>query len=289
MKTIVYALVVTYTPDINELNSLILSLKPQVSRIVVCNNSEDELVLDDKSVLVFNFHDNLGVAKAQNIGMEWAFNNGAEFVLQMDQDSIPNDDMVEELLKAYEELTLKGYNIGLIGPQDFDKNTKEINRARLKKGKKIKNTSCVIVEHTLSSGSIIPKKAYDIVGGMNDELFIDLVDHEFCWRLRKNCFIVARDLKAKLAHRLGYGKKKILCFLYVGVPTPIRHYYAFRNTVFLLNRNYAPLYWKLSSFFKLIFKVLVYPLFLNDGKTRFKYMLLGLKHGIQRRMGRIDV
>ena len=105
---------------------------------------------------------------------------------------------------------------------------------------------------------------------------------------RKSGFIVARDLKAKLEHRLGNGKKKILGFLYVGVPVPIRHYYAFRNTIFLLNRNYAPLYWKLSSIVKLIFKIIVYPIVLEDGKSRLKYMLLGLKHGIKGRMGRID-
>lgn len=288
MKNIVYAIVVTYKPDINKLNSLLLSLKPQVSRIVVCNNSVTEHGLSDQSVLVFNFHDNLGIAKAQNIGMKWAFENGADFVLQMDQDSVPDESMVRQLLETYKILEKKGYNVGLVGPQDYDIYTKEINKTRLNKGKQIDQSDVFLVDSTLSSGSLISKKAYEIVGGMSDELFIDLVDHEYCWMLRKSGFIVARDLKAKLEHRLGNGKKKILGFLYVGVPVPIRHYYAFRNTIFLLNRNYAPLYWKLSSIVKLIFKIIVYPIVLEDGKSRLKYMLLGLKHGIKGRMGRID-
>lgn len=288
MENIVYAIVVAYNPDINKLNSLLLALKSQVSRIVVCNNSVNELVFNDESVLVFNFHDNLGVAKAQSIGMKWAFENGAEFVLQMDQDSVPDESMVRQLLETYQMLKKKGYNVGLVGPQDYDIITNEIRIARLNKGKQIENSRIFLVDSILSSGSLISKKAYEIVGGMSDELFIDLVDHEFCWRLRKSGFIVAKDLKAKLAHRLGNGGKKILGFLYVGVPSPIRHYYAFRNTIFLLSKNYAPLYWKLSSIVKLIFKIIVYPIMLEDGKSRLNYMLLGLNHGIKGRMGRID-
>jgi YesN/AraC family two-component response regulator len=32
--------------------------------------------------------------------MKWAFENGADFILQMDQDSIPHDDLVEKLLES---------------------------------------------------------------------------------------------------------------------------------------------------------------------------------------------
>ncbi len=68
---------------------------------------------------------------------------------------------------------------------------------------------------------------------MEDSLFIDAVDSEYCWRIRHNGFLVIKNNDALLAHKLGDGKKKILGFLYVGVPSPIRHYYQVRNTLLL--------------------------------------------------------
>ena len=284
----IFSIIVAYNSNTEELSALIRRLKQQTNLIIICNNSDYNIEYNDNFIKVFNLAENLGIAKAQNVGMGWAFSNGADFVLQVDQDSVPDKSMVSQLLETYQILEKKGYNVGLVGPQDYDIITNEIRIARLNKGKQIENSRIFLVDSILSSGSLISKKAYEIVGGMMDDLFIDLVDHEFCWRLRKSGFIVAKDLKAKLAHRLGNGKKRILGFLCVGVPAPIRHYYAFRNTIFLLSKNYAPLYWKLSSIVKLIFKVIVYPIMLDDGKSRLNYMLLGLKHGIKGRMGRID-
>jgi len=284
----IFSIIVAYNSNTEELSALIRRLKQQTDTIIICNNTSNDLSIRDDNLIIFNFHKNIGIAKAQSFGMKWAFSNGADFVLQVDQDSVPDKSMVSQLLETYQILENKGYNVGLVGPQDYDIITNEIRIARLNKGKQIENSRIFLVDSTLSSGSLISKKAYEIVGGMMDDLFIDLVDYEFCWRLRKSDFIVAKDLKAKLSHRLGNGKKRILGFLCVGVPAPIRHYYAFRNTIFLLSKNYAPLYWKLSSIVKLIFKIIVYPIMLDNGKSRLNYMVLGLKHGIKGRMGRID-
>jgi rhamnosyltransferase len=111
----------------------------------------------------------------------------------MDQDSIPEDNLVRNLLNCYEDLTAKGYKIGLVGPQDYDKDSKKLNKARLRKGSYIEGTNYVSVEQTLSSGSLISKEVYNIIGGMDNDLFIDAVDSEYCWRMRKNGFLVIKN------------------------------------------------------------------------------------------------
>lgn len=285
MKTI-YAILIAYNPDIEELHQAVDRLKAQVDVVVVCNNSNDDMVFEDKNVKFFNFEGNLGIAKAQTIGMKWAFENGADFVLQMDQDSIPSENLVSNLLSCYLELENKGYKVGLVGPQDFDKVTKELNKARLKKGEYVQNTNYVSLEQTLSSGSLIPKGVYEVVGGMDDGLFIDAVDSEYCWRIRKNGFLVIKNNNALLAHRLGEGKKKILGFMYVGVPSPIRHYYQVRNTLLLVPRNYVPLYWKISGLAKIVFKLIIYPLCLNSGRQRLKYITRGISDGLKNKYGK---
>lgn len=284
----IYSILVAYNPEIEELNQAVERLKKQTDIVVVCNNSDYDVKFEDEQIKVFNFSENLGIAKAQSVGMKWAFENGADFILQMDQDSIPNDDLVKKLLECYEDSTNKGYKIGLVGPQDYDKDTKELNKARLKKGTFIDDTNYVSLEQTLSSGSLIPKHVYYIVGGMDDDLFIDSVDNEYCWRIRKNGFLVIKNNDALLAHKLGDGKQKILGFLNVGVPSPIRHYYQIRNTLLLARRNYVPTYWKYSMLVKVVFKLFVYPFTLNKGFERFKYILKGIKHGILGKSGKIS-
>src|SRR3990167_7638926 len=196
MSDNIYAVVVAYNASADELLELVTRILRQVRFVVVCNNSSFELGLNVNGVYVLNFKENLGIAKAQSIGMQWAFDDGAEFVLQMDQDSELSEDMVQKLIEAYTDLTSLGYKVGLVGVQDFDKFTGELNQARFNKGRPIAGTSCKEVSETLSSGSLIPKVAYEAVGGMDDGLFIDAVDFEYCWRLRSKGFLIARCLDA---------------------------------------------------------------------------------------------
>jgi rhamnosyltransferase len=282
-----YSILVAYNPDLVELNQSIVRLNNQTDTVIICNNSEHDVDFDGENIKVFNFKENLGIAKAQSIGMKWAFENGADFILQMDQDSIPDENLVFNLLDCYNKLTDKGYRVGLVGPQDFDKDTKELNKARLKKGKYIEDTNFVSLEQTLSSGSLIPKDVYQVIGGMDDDLFIDAVDSEYCWRIRKNGFLVIKNNDALLAHKLGHGKKKILGFISVGVPSPIRHYYQVRNILLLSTRSYPPLYWKISGLVKIVFKLIVYPFTLNRGVERLKYIIKGINDGIFRKSGKL--
>ena len=286
----VFSLITTYQPDIESLRVLIDNLSKQTDFIIISNNSDfailPEDMLKESSLHIINFGENLGIAKAQSIGMKWAFENGADFVLQMDQDSTPHENMVHQLMHCYHEMISAGQNPGLIGVQDYDKITGEVNQARVKKGIPITDIY-YDVDSTLSSGSLIPKKAWEAVGGMRDDLFIDAVDHEYCWRLRYAGFKVIRNKNALLAHRLGDGRFKIMNIVSVGMPSPFRHYYASRNIFLLLKEQHVPLFWKISSLIKLSGKVVFYPIFLPKGKERFRFFIKGISDGIIGRSGKM--
>jgi rhamnosyltransferase len=284
----VYSLITTYQPELDDLKSLVENLSKQSDFIVISNNSnfniQEKDFANDRSMIVLNFGKNLGIAEAQSIGMKWAFENGADFVLQMDQDSTPHENMIEELLKCYDEMLSSGRNPGIIGVQDYDKITGHINKARVNKGKPI-NENYFDVDCTLSSGSLIPKKAWMTIGGMRDDLFIDAVDHEYCWRLKDAGFDIIRNNKALLAHRLGDGRFKIMNMISVGMPSPFRHYYATRNIFLLLKEHHVPLFWKASSLVKMVGKLIFYPIFLPKGKERLVFLLKGIRDGIMGRSG----
>ncbi|NOU24886.1 MAG: glycosyltransferase family 2 protein [Methylotenera sp.] len=290
----IYTVLVAYNSTKQDLSPAVNELLRQTSFVVICNNSKDDLIYRHPRIKVLNFRDNLGIARAQTLGMTWAYENGADFVLQMDQDSLPDPDMVKLLYESYLALGIANYNIGMIGPQSYDRYTKKLHGNKSKvapfqKGKIVPDFEGIdIVDSMISSGSLIPQKSFQAIGGMLDELFIDHVDLEYCWRLRGNGFLIVRNNKARLAHRSGEGRTSFLIIFDVAVSVPIRHYYWFRNLLYLFNRSYVPTYWKVKSVLKIIFRMLFYPFFLNNGFECFKFMLLGIKDGVRKKMYRID-
>lgn len=273
----IYIVLVTYNHNIKSIYGLVENLTHQSHRVVICNNSNYNIILDNNKVTVFNFGENLGVASAQSIGMKWAFDNGADFIVQIDQDSTPDTGLVKNLLESYHYLIQKGIPVGLIGAQDFDNDTKIKSKDFLGKPNKINNTNYFIVSAILSSGSLVPKSTYDLVGGMDNDLFIDMVDFEYCWRITNKGYLIIKNKDALLGHSLGTGKQKSITIFTINSWVPIRHYYQYRNTLYMLCRGYVPVKWKLVQIVKLPIKTLMYALFFDDRKERLKYILRGIK------------
>ncbi|WP_035468104.1 glycosyltransferase family 2 protein [Algoriphagus mannitolivorans] len=284
MKYKITAIFVAYNPDLEALKKSARILKDQGCEICLVNNSVEEIEPFFPYMKVINFGKNKGIAQAQSTGMEWAFQeNKSDFILQMDQDSIPAPDLVENLLSAWETLTLMGQKIGLIGSLDIDKDTFISSQAKINKGKEIGETGLIAVSEILSSGSLIPKSTFQHLGGPDPKLFIDLVDFEYCWRINYSGLKVIKNPSAKIYHKLGEGKVKVFGLLPVGLPKPFRHYYSVRNTVYIVLNGEAPIFWKVSNIFKLLFKLIIYPFALPQGKERFKFIVKGLKDGVMKR------
>ncbi len=281
-------MVVTYLPDCGQLEKMLATLQPQLSGILICNNGPQLPVPVGPDRDIIQMDGNLGIAAAQTTGMQIAFDRGAEFVLQMDQDSAPAPDLVACLLRSYAALTSLGLAVGAIGPTAYHRLSQTPVTARLQRGTPVAGTDCQQERQILSSGSLIPRQSYLQVGGMEDRLFIDGVDFEYCWRLRAHGLGIYRDREARLIHQAGLRQQRLFGLIEVGVPSPVRHYYAFRNSLHLLRRPYVPLYWKVSTVAKLIFKLLCYPLMLDRGRRRSRYMLWGLRDGLRGVYGRLD-
>ncbi len=284
----VYSVLVCYEPEDGQVENTVNLLLNQVSNVVICNNSFYDIQFESTKVKVFNFNANLGIAAAQTIGMKWAFENGAEYILQMDQDSILETGTVERLLERFHFLRKNEINVGVIGPRHFDKVTNEVDESRLPNGTQLLGVNCESVHATISSACIIPKDVVDIAGYMEDRLFIDLVDWEYCWRIKKYGYITVRDNDVLLGHRVGDGTEKIIGKIDARRPSPIRHYYHTRNTIHMLSRSYVPLSFKIKNIPKLLLKFLIYPFVFSDGVIRFKYLYKGMVDGLFGRYGKID-
>ena len=289
------AVVVTYQPALEVLGQLLDALVPQVTSVVVVDNgSHSDLAAwnsarDTRAVELLRLGENRGIAAAQNVGIQWARNRGAGFVLLMDQDSIPAPDMVEKLVSTISEQT----SPATAGPRYLDErqdNPPPFIRVR---GLSLERCACsteesvVPVDYLISSGCLIPMSVLDKVGGMRNDFFIDYVDIEWGLRARHHGFQSYGVCSAHMQHSLGDHPIKLFS-KNIPLHSPLRHYYHFRNAVLLYKEPWVPLNWKLVDGWRLCLKYVFYSLFAKPRMAHWRMMTLGVWHGWVGKAGKLE-
>lgn len=294
--TNIAAIVVAYYPDLQALERLLSALRGQVGSVVIVDNGLDGSFrrwFDERvggNEVLIALGDNIGVAAAQNKGIDWAMRHDMTYVILFDQDSIPEPDMVSQLLWAIRKKTALGIRVAAVGPRYYDeRNRRRPSFIRVSGFKAVKgacNKSGEIIESdiVISSGCLIPLAALRKVGGPLNDLFIDQVDIEWCLRAKSHGYQTFVVCDAVMRHLLG-EEPKILFGRKLLHHSPLRHYYIFRNAVWLLFKAYIPLGWKLLFIRTLCLRFGFYILLVSPRLGYFKMMALGVWHGLRSRMG----
>lgn len=292
----VAAVIVIYHPDWDLLGARIDGIREQVAEVVVVDNgspgSADLPAFAGVHWLPLG--SNLGLAKAQNAGIDRAKEIGATHVLLLDQDSEPSPDMVARLLAALGSLSGAGSSIAAVAPTYVDDRRESLAPFARIRGLGVQRFGCdpgdqiVFTDAAIASGSLIPLSTLGAVGGMHEALFIDLVDIEWCFRARSLGYQSFGVCGAVLRHSLGKAPRKLLG-REITHHGPLRSYYFFRNAVWLFGRRYMPLAWKLAVARQLLRRGFYYPLAVAPRPVYLRMMTLGLWHGLRGRLGRLDV
>lgn len=278
--------VILYNPDIGHLTSVIKAFSaPEWDLVLVDNSANADERLNTSLCTYINCGTNLGIAKAQNIGLEKLFDKGVEYAFLLDQDSQFTPTIANELLRQFTTLEEEA-PIAAIGPSIYCQFSDCVDQGVLQKGKKISN-SLKEVKQIIASGMLISRRAFERVGGKEEALFIDGVDHEWCWRARAKGMAIYQSLSACMPHRQGDDRVKV-CGVMFKQGAPIRLYYQFRNVLILARRSYVPLYWKLRHVCAIPLRYLVNRFCFKQGKARGQYMRHGLKDGFMRTGGPVQ-
>ena len=106
-----------------------------------------------------------------------------------------------------------------------------------------------MTDFLISSGSFIPMQAIREVGMMDESLFIDYVDAEWCLRATAKGWFVYGVNDAIMQHSIGESRKQFwfLRWRNIAFHKPFRYYYIFRNSWILRNRTYVPSHWKKAN------------------------------------------
>lgn len=280
--------VTTYNPEMLSFSENLACYAAQAGSVVVCDNSdvssvkeEIERLLDTiPNAILLCFNENLGIAEAQNRGIKLAASQGAAYFIEMDQDSSLPADYVERIIRSYQYLIDAGHAVGGVGPVAVSaKDGAYYHGVKEPKG-------LMRVEKTLSSGFFFSLEAFKAVGDKDSDLFIDYVDWDWCWRSNVKGLGVFVDTELTMQHMLGEGHRKIL-FFSVGMPAPIRHYYQYRNGLYMLTRRHVPLRWKFERAVILLLKLPVYMFFSERGKARRAYIVKAFKDVASGKKGRL--
>lgn len=293
----VFAVIVTYNPDIPMLDELLDSLLPQVGRAVVIDNCSSVNISDwfdsvaHDNVTLYKLDENYGIAYAQNIGIQKAPTEGIAFVLLSDQDSKPAKNMVFELRNATNKLLGSGKKVAATGPcyvdarQDNPPPFLKIEGLVVKRQVAENASSVVEVDYVIASGCLIPIGVFNVVGLMNNDLFIDYVDIEWGLRAQTFGFQSYGVFAARMSHSLGdehvsfLGRK-------VTLHSPLRHYYLIRNGFWLYKQKHMPINWKFVDGYRMLLRMCFYTIFAKPRSKHFSMMMTGLVHGLRSRMGR---
>lgn len=295
-KRSIAAIIVTYNPELNALKQLIRSIMLQVAHVVVIDNGSREdlsafIPGKNRQIILNRLQQNFGIAKAQNIGIGLAKELDADYVLLLDQDSIPADDMVSTLLAAAQDQIKSGIRLACVGPRYMDGRQNnpppfvKINGFRLERQTCERLDSVVDVDYLIASGSLVPIATLDAVGGMQESLFIDYVDIEWGLRAQYKGYRSFGVCAARMKHDLGenpvrfWGRN-------IPVHSPLRHYYHFRNAVWLYRQPWLRFNWKVVDAIRLVRKFIFYSLITRPQLQHAKMMLLGIFHGLTGKMGK---
>jgi rhamnosyltransferase len=267
----IFAIVVTFNPK-SPPKELCTLLETQCRVLVVDNSTEHDCVVQIQIWARSNNYDhiwmngNVGIAAAQNAGLEFARRFGASGLVFFDQDSLIDSSALTVLVNAVKHGQRAVYSL-IPGDRSSTMDTRTFELCEL-----------------MSSGSGCKLDIFDAVGPFEAELFIDCVDFEWGWRcLRHGVPIFALECGV-FQHTLGKSRVSVLGFS-THIDSPIRLYYQFRNITQMIFRNYVPLGWKCSQILRSSAKVLLMVLITRQRRLRIKLAAQGIRDGLRGRLG----
>lgn len=250
----------------------------QVERLYVVDNSNEvnnELVEALRLYSNLHYHSlngNKGIASALNWAAQRAIQDGFEVLLTMDDDTRTPDRMVSQMTDFWNQYPLP---LGILSGVHHNKPATVPYKTLL---------------YTLTSGNFLNLKAYQHIGGFEDNFFIDHVDHEYCIRLNAKGYQVVELPAIHLEHKLGYSQEVKLGgwrLRRYGTNSPIRLYYYARNGLYVARTHFAEHPHFAWMFTKEIARRWLKTLFLDaDRPTRIKMLVQGLRDGWHGRLGR---
>jgi rhamnosyltransferase len=285
----VLAVVVTHHPD-EGLAQRLADLRGQVGAVLVVDNGSPdfpaiEAAAHGADCRVIGNTVNLGVAAALNQAVAVALAEGFAWLAMFDQDSLVPKGSIAALVDLHARHPARE-TIAVVAMSHRDRAT----GADYHRGGDIleETDGWRTVRTTITSGSLVRRDALESLGGFDERLFIDGVDHDFCLRCRGAGLLVIEDRHQVLEHSLGAISRR----RFLGRSVPLsnhsadRRYYITRNTLELCVRHFGhDAAWSAREATHLLTSSMVVALLEEGRRAKIGAMLQGAWDFARRRFG----
>lgn len=257
------AIVVTYHPRADQVFGNIRAFSDVVDRILIWRNSPEELVVPEdleEKVILMGDGQNTYMAKPLNMALAWCAQNGCDYLLTMDQDSLWIDagHFISRCLSAAEKdvAIYAPYVIGQYETpaEDYD------------------------AESVITSGSLVNVDIANKLGGFREDYRIYWVDGEFCFWARTNGYRIRVLHDCALRQQFGKQSRTLFGFTTSNYSATV-YYYLIRN-MFWMRREFPK-----GVSFKTVLYTLMYNIrgILLGEKQKFRKITSinkGIVHGL---------
>ena len=283
-----YAAVTFYFPTIENVEN-INKISKQVDYVLIMDNSpfdNKNLLLSIENVKYYCVKENLGISKAFNylLKNESILFNDEDYIIFFDQDSTIEENHIDNLINDYNELIKNNYKVACLGPIYYERNS---NKVKIQKLKKELLPSIYSVKSIITSSMLCRYKELKEINFWNEDVFLDMSDWDLCWRFIEKGYLCCVTSNVILTHTLGENSKNVGA-IKLKVGKEIRDYYQVRESLYLFDKTYTPLKFKLRFILMLVVRNPLRLIFLDNRKERLHYMVKGIKDHKNKKYGCVE-
>lgn len=225
------AVVVLYNPTLMEIEN-INSYIDKVDYAIIVDNSDTDnsdkvfsIIDRSKKIDYYTEKKNLGLCKGLNLGIEKLKERGCEWAILFDADSKIGSDIFAIYNNAIHDY--KNDEVAVFAPVHiFDRS----NNGAYKGYKE--------VSWSMTSGWLVNIAIFEKQGGFFEELFVDGLDMDYCFKSHENGYKVIECGEAIINHKPA-ETKQFLWFKY-GIASPYRYYMQARQLIWCWKRYKKP-------------------------------------------------
>ena len=257
----------------------------KLAKVYIYDNSKVGMEFDDENIYYFHDKTNGGLARAINHVVDAALVDSKELAVYFDQDSSINISLIQKLFESYDNLKEKYTELFVVGPQPT---MPDGGNYPIKLGDNFYKNYYKASE-IITSGMTFRLQDIKDIGYFDEDLFLDMVDFDICWRAVENGKLVVVDRDIKMPHEVGTNTIKIP-FKILPISSPIRNYYQMRNVLycaFYKNKKskFTIAYYMLRRFVNVVINLI----FADKKLLRLQYNIKGIKDAINKNMRKIEI
>ena len=267
-------------------------LKNDFKIILIDNGSYqniDEVIAFEKELpmVVVRLENNIGFAAGNNIGIRMALDEGFDYIMLLNNDTVLTDDSVINLIKIMQD----NNDLGIGGLVNYYYSHPEkvwhaglMNNLYIGKNHTVKNftadkSSIIYVDYVPGSSLIAKRSVFEKVGLLDERFFAYYEENDFCLRAKEIGFKTGFLTSSRILHKVGNSSLN-----------HIKVYLRTRNMLLFYSKYSIKIF--LPIIILINFLRILYEIVLNPAKRKnIRAFILGINDFIKEKLysGSLDV